>query len=154
LKDNPGFQIRANLMQGKVPKKPYSKWASSNWFSPILPAQGRHALKQKTLATEIIQGYGLEYHAEFIVGTREMHHIMEIPFRKKNQEEVRRARECYLSLVNEFAENGYGAYRTSIGFMDQVGATYGSTIQRVFKKIKKVLDPNGILSPGKSGIDI
>jgi 4-cresol dehydrogenase (hydroxylating) len=154
LGDNRTFQIRSNLMKGKVPTTSYSKWGPSNWFSPILPAQGMHALKQKTLATEIINKHGFEYYAEFIVGTRDMHHIMEIPFNRKDREEIKRARECYLALLQEFVKNGYGVYRTSIAFMDVVGKTYGPAIQGVFKKIKKALDPNGVLSPGKSGIDI
>lgn len=154
LGDNRGFQIRSNLMKGKVPATSYSKWGPSNWFSPILPAQGIHAVRQKTLASEIIGRHGFEYYAEFIVGTRDMHHIMEIPFNRKDREEVRRARKCYLALLKAFAENGYGVYRTSIAFMDAVGKTYGSTQQSVFKRIKRALDPTGILSPGKSGIDI
>lgn len=49
----------------------------------------------------------------------------------------------------------YGEYRTHVSMMDPVADQFGCNDQallRVIEKIKDVLDPNGILSPGKSGI--
>jgi 4-cresol dehydrogenase (hydroxylating) flavoprotein subunit len=152
LGEHPSFQIRSNLMKGVVPAKPYSKFTHANWFVPIVPSQGKHVVKQKMLADEIIKSYGFSYNAELIVGTRSMHHVMEIPFNKKSTESVKKSGECYLALIKEFARNGYGLYRTNIAFMDAVGATYGPAIRNVFSKIKRALDPNGIISPGKAGI--
>jgi 4-cresol dehydrogenase (hydroxylating) len=36
--------------------------------------------------------------------------------------------------------------------MDKVADTYGPVQRNVSKILKKALDPNGILAPGKSGI--
>ena len=152
LGEHPSFQIRANLMKGVVPAKPYSKFNHANWFVPIVPFKGKHVLKQKMLADEIIKSYGFSYNAELIVGSRSMHHGIEISFNSRSEESVKRSAECYLALIRVFAQNGYGLYRTNIAFMDAVSETYGPTIQNVFKKIKLALDPNGIISPGKSGI--
>lgn len=80
--------------------------------------------------------------------------VPEIPFKRNNVEALIKARDCYLELTEELAQNGYGLYRTNIAFMDVVGATYGPIIQNVFKKIKRALDPNEIISPGKAGIKI
>jgi 4-cresol dehydrogenase (hydroxylating) len=154
LDDNPGFQIRSNLMKGCVPAKPYSTFTHANWFVPIVPAVGKHVLKQKMLADDIIKSHGFDYNAELIVGRRSMHHVIEIPFKKKNAADVEKSNACYLDLIRVFARNGYGLYRTNIAFMDIVGETYGPTIQKVFKKLKLALDPKGIVSPGKSGIAI
>ena len=65
---------------------------------------------------------------------------------------MQRAHDCYAELVHAFAEQGYGVYRTSSGFMDLVAETYGPEIHDVFQRIKRALDPKGILAPGKSGI--
>jgi 4-cresol dehydrogenase (hydroxylating) len=154
LGDHPSFQIRTNLMKGVVPGKPYSKFTHANWFVPIVPSMGKHVLKQKMLADEIIKSYGFTYNAELIVGPRSMHHVIEIPFNKKSATDVEKSTQCYLDLIRTFTWNGYGLYRTNIAFMDVVGETYGPTIQNVFRKIKLALDPNGIISPGKSGIMI
>lgn len=141
-------------MKGVVPGKPFSKFTHANWFVPILPSIGKHVYKQKMLADEIIKKYGFTYNAELIVGPRSMHHVIEIPFNKKNETEREKSTECYSELIRVFAMNGYSLYRTNIAFMDVVGETYGPTIQNVFRKIKVALDPNGIISPGKSGIMI
>jgi 4-cresol dehydrogenase (hydroxylating) flavoprotein subunit len=154
LSDHPSFQLRANLMKGVVKSKPYSKFTHANWIVPIVPAVGKHVLKQKMLADEIIRSYGFKYNAELIVGLRSMHHVIEIPFDRKNPEDVEKSTTCYRQLISDFAKHGYGLYRTNIEFMDVVGETYGATVQNVFRKIKIALDPNGIISPGKSGIAI
>ncbi len=152
LCDHPSFQIRSNLMKGVVPAKPYSKFKHANWFVPIVPTDGDHVRKQKRLADEIVGSFGLNYNAELIVGIRSMHHVMEIPFDKSSEEQVENSVLCYRKLIEVFAENGYGLYRTSILFMDEVAETYGPEIRKVFGKIKRALDPNGIVAPGKSGI--
>ena len=38
--------------------------------------------------------------------------------------------------------------------MDKVAHTYGQVQRNVHRTLKKALDPNGILAPGKSGIRI
>ena len=116
--------------------------------------QGRHALNQVRLAREIIDRYGFTHELLFIVGVRWMHNVMLINYRRNDDAELQRATECYLELLKVFAQHGYGVYRTNIAHMDAVAETYGPGMQTVFKKIKVALDPNGILSPGKSGIDI
>lgn len=152
LGEHPGFRMRTNLMKGVVPGKPYSKFTHANWFVPMVPAVGKHVAKQKMLADEITSRYGFTYNAELIVGPRSMHHVMEIPFNRKDKKDAERSSACYHELIRVFAGNGYGLYRTNIAFMDVVGETYGPTVRKVFSKIKAALDPNGIISPGKSGI--
>jgi 4-cresol dehydrogenase (hydroxylating) len=154
LGDHPSFQVRSNLMKGVVKKKPFSKFTHANWFVPIVPSVGKHVMKQKVLADRIIKGYGLTYNAELIVGSRSMHHVFEIPFNKKSTSDVNNSTACYLALIRAFADSGYGLYRTNIAFMDVVGETYGPVVQDVFRRLKLALDPNGIISPGKSGIAV
>jgi 4-cresol dehydrogenase (hydroxylating) len=38
--------------------------------------------------------------------------------------------------------------------MDKVADSHGASTRRLNRTIKKVLDPNNILSPGKSGISL
>jgi 4-cresol dehydrogenase (hydroxylating) len=60
--------------------------------------------------------------------------------------------ECFGELLHTFAAEGYAVYRVNTAFMDTVAHTYGPVQRNVHKTIKKALDPNGILAPGKSGI--
>lgn len=59
---------------------------------------------------------------------------------------------CFTELVDRYAAEGYGLYRTNIAFMERAAAAYGPAQQDVNHRLKKALDPLGILAPGKSGI--
>ena len=159
LGDDPIFKYRAKLMRGDPTLQEFSlyNWkggGGSMWFAPVSPAEGKHTLVQQELATKIMNKYGFDYVGEFIVGWRDMHHIVDLLFNKNDPAEMQRAKECYTELVQEFAKLGYGVYRTHVGAMEEVGDTYGPVIKDVFHKLKKALDPNNILAPGKSGIDL
>jgi 4-cresol dehydrogenase (hydroxylating) len=73
----------------------------------------------------------------------------------KDVERNRQSREVFERLVQVSAENGWGEYRTHVAFMDTVAAAYSfnnHALRRFHETLKDALDPNGILSPGKSGI--
>jgi len=56
--------------------------------------------------------------------------------------------------LHAFAEQGYGVYRTSTAFAEKVAATYGPVKREVERRLKKALDPNNILAPGRCGISL
>ena len=69
-------------------------------------------------------------------------------------EQMKAAYACYDELVHAFAEQGYGVYRTSTAFAEKVAATYGPVKREVERRLKKALDPNNILAPGRCGISL
>ena len=155
--NDPVFKYRSDLMKGHMTLQEFGlyNWrggGGSMWFAPVSPAEGKHTLNQQALAKKIMNKYGFDYVAEFIVGWRDMHHIIDLLYDRNDPDQLKKAHDCYAELVHEFAKQGYGVYRTSSGFMDLVAETYGKDIHNVFQKIKRALDPKGILSPGKSGI--
>src|SRR5690606_9883017 len=111
-------------------------------------------LNQMRLAKEILGKYGLDYTGEFIVGMRDMHHIIDMLYDKSDAEMTAAAYQCFEELVTEFAARGYGSYRTNTAFMEKVAETYGPVQRAVNQRLKRALDPDGILAPGKSGINI
>ncbi|HJP36605.1 MAG TPA: 4-cresol dehydrogenase, partial [Gammaproteobacteria bacterium] len=58
----------------------------------------------------------------------------------------------YDKLLDVFAKEGYGTYRTNTAFMGKVAQAYGSAQQNINQRLKQALDPDGIIAPGKSGI--
>jgi 4-cresol dehydrogenase (hydroxylating) len=65
---------------------------------------------------------------------------------------MKAAYSCFDELLTTFSAQGYGIYRVNTEFMDKVADTYGPIQRKINKTLKKALDPNGILAPGKSGI--
>jgi len=157
LGNDPVFQYRAALMQGKPTLTEFGlyNWrggGGSMWFAPVSQAMGSETLKQMEMAKRIMGKYGLDYVGEFIVGWRDMHHLVDVLFDKTKPDEVAAAHACFTELLDEFSKAGYGTYRTNTAFMDKVASTYGPVQHRVHQRLKRALDPNGIFAPGKSGI--
>lgn len=153
------FKYRAELMSGVPNLQEFGlyNWrggGGSMWFAPVSQARGSECDKQVQLAMRILNKHGLDYVGEFIVGWRDMHHVIDVLFDRSNPEETQRANACFHELLDEFEQQGYGVYRVNTAFQERVARTYGPVKRDVERRIKQALDPNGILAPGKSGIRI
>lgn len=153
------FKYRAELMSGVPNLQEFGlyNWrggGGSMWFAPVSQARGSECDKQKTLAKKILNKHGLDYVGEFIVGWRDMHHVIDVLYDRTNKEETESAYRCFHELINEFEKEGYAVYRVNTAFMERVAQSYGSVKRQVEHAIKRALDPNNILAPGKSGIDL
>ena len=153
------FKYRAELMSGVPNLQEFGlyNWrggGGSMWFAPVSQARGSECGKQVELATRILNKHGLDYVGEFIVGWRDMHHVIDVLYDRSNPEETKRANACFNELLDEFEKQGYGVYRVNTAFQERVAKTYGPVKRDVERRIKRALDPNGILAPGKSGIRI
>jgi 4-cresol dehydrogenase (hydroxylating) len=70
-------------------------------------------------------------------------------------EKNRRRRELFSKLVKACGEKGWAEYRAPVVFQDDAVApfSFNNYSQRRFlETIYDAIDPNGILSPGRSGI--
>ncbi|KON79873.1 FAD-binding oxidoreductase [Azoarcus sp. PA01] len=153
------LQYRFDLMKGKPNLGEFGlyNWrggGGSVWFAPVSQAKGTETLKQMKMAKEILGKYGFDYVGEFIVGWRDMHHVIDLLYDRSDETQTKNAYACYDELLHTFANEGYGMYRASTAFAEKVAATYGPVKRDVEKRLKKALDPNNIIAPGRCGISL
>ena len=152
-------QYRFDLMKGKPNLGEFDlyNWrggGGSMWFAPVSQAKGSETLKQMRMAKEILAKYGFDYVGEFIVGWRDMHHVIDLLYDRSDAEQMTKAHACFDELLQSFAREGYGVYRANTAFAEKVAATYGPVKRDVERRLKRALDPNNIIAPGRCGISI
>lgn len=158
--NNVVLQTRDKTLQG-IPTTTELKWV--NWlpngahlfFSPIAKVTGDDAVAQYQLTRKRCEEAGMDFFGTFVVGMREMHHIVCLVYDRKDPESRRKAHWIISTLIDDAAERGWGEYRTHLALMDQVAGTYNfndNAQMKLNEAIKNALDPKGILAPGKNGI--
>jgi 4-cresol dehydrogenase (hydroxylating) len=157
--DDINFEFRRQMMKGgcSLQEFTYYNWrggGGSTWFAPVAAARPSESMNQVELATKVLNEHGFDYLAEYIVGWREMHHIIDLLYDRNDPEELKRAYACYDELLSVFKKNGYGTYRTNPAFMEKTADTFGPEMRKIHRSLKQALDPNNILAPGKSGINL
>lgn len=158
--NDPAWDYRVRLMRGEPNMTEFSimNWIGGGGhvnFSPISAPSGAEALAQYNMIKRRCHEFGFDYIGEFLVGWRDMHHILMIMYDRADEAMRKSAYDLFGLLVDEAAEVGFGEYRTHLAFMDQIAKTYkhnDGALWDLHHRIKDVMDPNGILSPGKQGI--
>ena len=124
-------------------------------FCPVGPFTGKDARIMNEHVGKLNHQYGFDHMGGFFCDTRSFRCINALVFRKDDLDEIARVREMFSNLISDFAQMGYGEYRTHIAYMDQVAGTYNFNDNAMLKfqtRLKNAIDPQGIIAAGKSGI--
>ncbi|GAB3383300.1 FAD-binding protein [Lysobacter fragariae] len=120
------------------------------WFAPLVPMHADGLASYVKWTSRVLQDYGFD--PLLAVTTRSPRvHSGTIPllFRKNDAEHAARAKACYRALVREGIRQGMPPYRIGIDFMDEIHANSDSAYGVTLARIKGVLDPHGVVAPGR-----
>ncbi|KAF5722423.1 vanillyl-alcohol oxidase [Fusarium mundagurra] len=101
---------------------------------------------------EMVSVAKLDFFADFHAYSR---YIIPIVLVVYAPEEKEQAKELGQKLIDDAVRRGLTTYRTHVEFMDQIRGHFsfnGHALAKLVDSFKAMMDPNGILSPGKSGI--
>jgi len=130
------------------------------WFAPVIPKSGEAVLRAQEVFSRAFREAGLPpAYGPFSGPSTWMYRtfvfLTGLSISRSNSEENQRTRALFHQLIDIAAENGWGEYRTPPAFQDKVMSTYSfndNVLLRFHEKIKDAIDPNGIISAGRSGI--
>jgi 4-cresol dehydrogenase (hydroxylating) flavoprotein subunit len=100
------------------------------------------------LATGTLLEFGFEPQISLSFATeRSLICVTTISYDRELPGEDERALACYQELNKRLLAHGYPPYRLNVSSMNLV--TQDQTYANVLRDIKSVLDPSGVLSPGR-----
>lgn len=76
------------------------------YFSPVSKIGGKDAERQYAMSRRRFEEAGLDFMGTFVVGMREMHHIICSVFDREDPESKRKAHWLIQTLIKDAAENG------------------------------------------------
>ncbi|MEI6335669.1 MAG: FAD-binding oxidoreductase [Methylococcaceae bacterium] len=120
------------------------------WFAPILPMSGQRVTAFLDLCKTKYQEYGFDFYvAMLMLNPRSVVPLMSIIFDRET--ELEKAGELYDALLELMYKNNYQQYRAGVQSWEHL-FDHAPEYASLNEKIKKALDPENILAPGKYGI--
>ncbi len=122
------------------------------WVAPVAPLTSRHVGDVLETATTLYRKHGFDFFVELIVeSARSMISLLGIFYDKQDEEETERARSLYEELCESMLRKGYPSYRATAASTARA-LDHSPQLKQLVNELKRVLDPKGILAPGKYGI--
>lgn len=123
------------------------------WFTPGTPMSGAIAGELSRACRAICAAHGLEYMVSNVCGPRFARGVHAIIYNRQDADESRRADACYRAMAQAFAGKGIFVGRAPTAYQGFHHAQRMPAFIRACEAIKAALDPNGVIAPGKYGIE-
>jgi 4-cresol dehydrogenase (hydroxylating) flavoprotein subunit len=118
------------------------------WCSPVAPADGVQAEELVALAGEILLRYGFEPAISLTMITeRSLACVISITYDRHVPGEDEKASACHYELLRRLSDAGFYCYRMTS--QASAGLEPSPGYDTVLRSLKRSLDPNQILAPGR-----
>jgi 4-cresol dehydrogenase (hydroxylating) len=122
------------------------------WFLPGTPMDGSIANEFQKLARGIYEEHGMDYTVMNVCGPRFARGLHVITFNREDEDEKGRADACYRKLSHSVAARGVFVGRAPIDYHEFHMQQTMPSFQTICGNIKRALDPNNVIAPGRYGI--
>ncbi|AXK81045.1 FAD-binding oxidoreductase [Pseudolabrys taiwanensis] len=156
-KSIPTLQVAINAFSGtpSLGELGLLKWRPGGgniWFTPGTPMDGKIANEFQHLCRKIYEDHGFDYTVMNVCGARFARGLHVITFNREDADESKRADACYRAMAKAFAERGVFVGRAPLDYHDMHFAQTMPGFRQACTAIKQALDPNGVIAPGRYGI--
>ncbi len=119
------------------------------WLSPVVSSSPAQVRRMMEIVTAEFADTAFEMPVTLTSVTEDkMVAIFSIIFDKNKKEDVAKAHSLYFSAIAKLQKNGIFMYRSSILGMKDVDYPHVGK-KSVFRELKNVLDPKGVIAPGR-----
>ncbi|WP_090705558.1 MULTISPECIES: FAD-binding oxidoreductase [unclassified Beijerinckia] len=123
------------------------------WLTPGAPMDGQVVNEFQRQCREIAVSNGLDYMASFVCGPRFARSVHAIIYDRDKAEEAERADRCYRAMCEAFRGQGIFVGRAPTQYQAFHQSQRTPEVVKACAAIKRALDPNGIIAPGRYGIE-
>jgi 4-cresol dehydrogenase (hydroxylating) len=118
----------------------------------MVPMKGDEVEKVLDMVRSLYVKHGFDFTTALMVGNpRTVIALMSVFYDKNDPDESKRAAALYYEMGDVTQKAGYQQYRTSTMYMDRIFSNAPEFLS-FCQKLKKAIDPQGIIAPGKYGI--
>ncbi|MGO1075906.1 FAD-binding oxidoreductase [Inquilinus sp. CA228] len=153
----PPLQVAINAFSGipSLGELGLLKWRPGGgnlWFLPGTPMDGKVANEFQQLCRGICEAHGMDYMAMNVCGPRFARGLHVLTFNREDAGECARADACYRAMSEAVAGRGVFVGRAPVQYHDFHMAQAMPAYRDVCNGVKRALDPNGVIAPGRYGI--
>lgn len=120
------------------------------WCAHVAPTKGQFAKEMTDIASKILLAHGFEPGMTLtLINERCLDNVISICYDRDVPGEDQRALACYAEVTRALIEAGYYPYRLGTHAMQLMQEFGGSEYMGLLKQLKRLFDPNQIISPGR-----
>jgi FAD/FMN-containing dehydrogenase len=119
------------------------------WLTPVVPLRGDCVQEAAGLIQGVVKSHGFEPNLALMCRSgRAVHFILGLIYDRDVPGEDARAKACYDDLLKQVVQQGWFPYRLAIHSMQSLPNAHDD-YGRFLRCLKRALDPNDILAPGR-----